>query len=140
LTSSANSTNGASSLALAKMGITTQKNGNLAIDTNKLQAAISSDPASVAKLFTNGGTGIADHLVSQIQAMLSPVGGLNKKVAAVNQDITALNAKKSSLEKSLTAQANALVKLYSQQNAQGSSTATSSQSPNVGNSLLNYLP
>lgn len=140
LTSNANSTNGVSSLALANMGITTQKNGNLVVDTNKLQAAISSDSASVSKLFTNGGTGIADHLVSQIKGILSPVGGLSRKVAAVNQDITALNAKKSSLGKALTAQANALVSFYSQQNAQGSSTGTSSQSPNVGNSLLNYLP
>lgn len=140
LTSSANSTTGSPVQALANMGITTQKNGNLVVDTNKLQAAISLDSASVTKLFTNGGKGIADHLVSQIQGILSPVGGLSRKVAAVNQDITALNAKKSSLGKSLTAQANALVKLYSQQNAQGNSTGTSSPSPNVGNSLLNYLP
>jgi flagellar hook-associated protein 2 len=138
----ASSTIGSSSTpaqALAKIGITTEKNGSLTIDASKLHEAISSDPASVAKLFTNGATGIADHLDSQIQGMLSPVSELSKKVAAVNQDITTLNTKKSSLEKALTTQANALVKLYSQQNTQGSSAETSSQPSNIRYSLFNYL-
>lgn len=105
------------------IGITVQKNGDLAIDAAKLQKALSAAPDGVAKLFTNSGKGIADKLVSQIQGLIGPNGSIQKEAAAINQDITALNAKKSNLAKALTAQANALVKFYAQQgNASGSDT------------------
>ncbi|MBS4098328.1 MAG: flagellar filament capping protein FliD [Sulfuricella sp.] len=133
----------AAPLTLAKMGITVQKNGDLAIDSAKLQAAIASAPLGVAKAFSDSGSGIADKLVSQIQGLVGAAGSLPKKTAAINQEITALNTKKNSLEKALTAQANALVKYFSQQSTQGSfadttSTSTSNQT-NQGRSLFDFL-
>lgn len=115
----------ASSLSLAAIGISTQKNGALAIDANKLQSAIAADPAGVAKLFTDNGKGIADSLASQIQSATGATGVIQKESAALNKDISSLNAKKSRLESTLTAKTNALVKLYSQQSAQGSSSSSS---------------
>lgn len=112
----------ASSLTPGSIGISTLKNGAYAVDATKLQKAIAANPGGVAKLFANGGKGIADNLVSQIQGLVSPTGSIKKETVAINKDIASLNAKKDSLAKALTAQANALAKLYSQQNAQGSST------------------
>lgn len=111
--SDSNDATGASSPTRAKIGIAAQKDGSLTIDANKLQNAINADPVSVAALFTNGGKGIADSLASQIQGWVGPAGSIPKKTTAINRDITALNVKRGSLEKALTAQAATLVKLYS---------------------------
>jgi len=105
------------------IGITVQKNGDLAIDAAKLQKALSAAPDGVAKLFTNSGKGIADKLVSQIQGLIGPNGSIQKEALTINKDIAALNAKKNSLAKVLTAQANALVKQYSS-NASGSASSS----------------
>jgi flagellar hook-associated protein 2 len=136
-------TSGSTSLALAKIGITMQPNGILTIDSAKLKNAISADPSSVTRIFTNGGKGIADTMSNQIQGLIGPVGSLPKKMTTLNQDVTALTAKKATLEKTLTAQAQALLNYYSQQNALGSSTETTNSSSNQltgGNSIFNFLP
>lgn len=109
---------------LASLGVSIQANGNLSIDTNALQSAISADPAGVAKLFTNGSSGLTESFSSQIQAILSPAGELSKKTTSINQDITTLNTKKDALEKSLTAQTNALVQYYSGQSGSGASSSS----------------
>jgi flagellar hook-associated protein 2 len=134
---------GSTSLALATIGITTQPNGILTIDSTKLKNAISADPASVTRIFTNGGKGIADTISNQIQGLIGPVGSLPKKVTTINQDVTALTVKKATLEKSLTAQANVLINYYSQQKTMGNSTGTTNSSSNQlsgGNSIFNFFP
>lgn len=133
----------ASSLSLAAIGISTQKNGALALDASKLQSAIAADPAGVAKLFTNNGRGIADSLSSQIQGAIGSTGIIQKESAAVNKDISSLNTKKSRLESTLTAKTNALVKLYSQQSSQGSSgglfAASSAAQSSSNRTLFDWL-
>lgn len=126
---------GLSAQGLAKIGITPQKNGDLVIDPAKLQNAINSDPAGIANLFTNGGRGIADTLASQIQAQVGPSGVLPKKTSIVNQDIASLTNKKASLEKALTAQANALVKYFTTQSGTGGTTGATGGNP----SLFDYV-
>lgn len=108
--------------ALARIGITAQKNGDLAIDAGKLQNTVAADSVAVTRLFTNGGMGVADRLASQVQGLIGPSGSLSSKTAAINREITALNAKRSALETALTTQANTLAKYYSQQGEQGIST------------------
>lgn len=134
---------GTSSLALNAIGISTQKNGALALDTAKLQSAIDKDPAGVAKLFTDNGRGIADSLSSRIQSMIGASGVIQKETAAVSKDIALLNTKKSRLESALTAKSNALVKLYSQQSAQGSSgglfAATTAGQTSAHRTLFDWL-
>lgn len=142
ITSGTRDVSGSPSLALAKIGITTQKNGVMTVDTSKLLNAISADQPGVTKIFTNGGKGLADNLVSQIQGLIGPAGSLSQKTTAINHDITALHAKQASLQKTLTAQANALVSFYSQQSTQSTSAATTSSSSTAStgtNSLLNFL-
>ena len=139
----AGSNSTASSPTLAAIGITTQKDGSLSLDANKLQAAIAANPGGVAKIFTSGGKGVADNLASQIQAIVGPAGTLPQKEMAVNKDIASLNTQRDSLEKTLTAQANALVKLYSQQSQQGSfagGTSSATGTSNGPSSLFDFLP
>lgn len=130
------------SQALAKIGISVQKNGDLAINATKLKNAVGADPVGISHLFSHSGSGIADNLSSKIQSMVGPTGSLPKKATAINQDIAALNEKKSSLEKALTKQANALVKYYTQQSSAGNAmwaTSSSGNSSNGGNSLFNVI-
>lgn len=117
-------TPGTTYITPGSIGVAVQKNGELSIDAAKLQKALNASPDGVAKLFTNNGKGIADKLVGQIRGLIGPNGTIQKETATINKDIAALNAKKSSISKALTAQANALVRFYSQQgNGFGSDTA-----------------
>lgn len=123
---------GASGLTLAGIGISVQADGSLKLDPTKLQNAVNANPEGVAKLFGNSDkSGLADKLASQIQGMIGSNGGIEQEKTALNKDITTLTAKKANLEKALTAQANALVKLYSQQGAAGNSSGRLS--------LLDYI-
>lgn len=102
-------------LTLAQVGITQNQNGDLALDRNKLQAQLVADPTAVSRLFSQSGTGLADGLNSQIKSVIGSDGAITRETAAINKDITALNAKKANLARALTVQANALVRQYSQQ-------------------------
>lgn len=115
--------NGVPVSVLAGVGVAFDKNGNLQVDDKKLQAAIAADPDGVGKLFTNGGKGIADQFAARIGALNGESGVLRKEASSVGKEITALSTRKEGIAKALTAQANALVKLYSEQEQAGSSTA-----------------
>ncbi|MET3131302.1 flagellar hook-associated protein 2 [Oxalobacteraceae bacterium GrIS 1.11] len=107
--------------ALAGAGVSVDKSGNLALDNAKLKAAIAANPEAVAKLFTNGG--VADQFAAKITALTGDSGSLQRETVAVGKEVGALNVKKAVLTKALTAQANALVKLYSQQDQAGGPTS-----------------
>jgi len=106
-------------LNLSKLGISAQKNGNLVVDADTLKKSIASDPSGTAALFTGGGKGLADKINSQIDGLLGNSGSIKKQTDDLNKDVAALNVKRSNLEKSLTAQAQALAKKYSQQGQAG---------------------
>lgn len=109
----------ASSAALSNIGITAQADGTWTIDAKKLQSAIDADPNGVSQIFTNGGKGIADNLTSTINGLVSKTGSIEQERGALNKDIASLNNKRSALEKSMTAQAQALAKIYSMQSGGG---------------------
>lgn len=110
--------------ALSKAGITLS-NGQLNIDTTKLAAAISANPSGVADLLSGGGTGsssgIADKLSSKLGALTSSGGAIGRETAAATRDISATEAKRATMTKTLTAQATALAALYTQQEQAGTS-------------------
>jgi flagellar hook-associated protein 2 len=134
---------GAAYITPGSIGISVQKNGDLAIDAAKLQRAIDTAPDGVAKLFTNKGKGIADKLVGQVQRLIGPGGSIEKETATINKDIAALSVKKNNLAKALTLQANGPAKPYSQRNLPyGSNNAAglfSSSQSNGKSSLFNIL-
>ncbi|MDC8756280.1 flagellar filament capping protein FliD [Janthinobacterium fluminis] len=111
--------NGVPKSVLAEAGITMGKNGELLLDEKKLKSAIAADPDAVSKLFTNNGQGVADQFATKIAALTGESGVVKKEAASVGKEITALTNKKAVMAKALTAQANALAQLYSQQAGAG---------------------
>ncbi|AKU21640.1 flagellar filament capping protein FliD [Massilia sp. NR 4-1] len=112
-----------STTALADAGISFDSSGKVQLDEKKLKAAIAADPAAVSALFTNGGKGIADQMAGRIDSLTGADSTLKREVASVGKEITNLNGKRAELSKALTAQANALVKLYTQQEQAGNNPA-----------------
>ncbi len=102
-------------LTLASVGISSGTNGDLVLDKTKLQAAIAADPSGVSRLFSQSGSGVADSLNGQIKNAIGADGSVTREAAAVNKDISSLNAKKANLARALTLQANALIKQYTAQ-------------------------
>nr|WP_052171109.1 flagellar filament capping protein FliD [Massilia sp. JS1662] len=98
--------------ALAAIGVSA-KNGKLAVDAAKLDAAIAADPDQVAKVFANGGSGLADKVGAGIAQQLATGGTLAGQAAAVAKDRDALADKKTQMTQAVNAQASALVKQYS---------------------------
>lgn len=97
--------------ALAAIGVST-KNGKLAVDAAKLDAAIAADPDRVAKLFANGGSGLADKVGTGIAQQLATGGTLAGQAAAVAKDRDTLADKKTQMTQVVNAQASSLVQQY----------------------------
>ena len=111
--------NGVPVSVLASAGVTLGRSGELVLDEKKLKSAIEADPDAVSKLFTNNGKGVADQFGSKIGELTGTSSMITKEVQTVGKEITTLNTKKAELAKALTAQAEALVKLYSAQEQMG---------------------
>jgi flagellar hook-associated protein 2 len=102
---------GADPAAMAAIGVSA-KNGKLAIDEAKLNAAIAASPDQVAKVFANGGSGLADKVGAGIAQQLATGGALAGQAAAVTKDRDALTDKKAQMTQAVNAQASALVQQY----------------------------
>ena len=109
--------------ALGAAGVSQDAKGNMVVDDKKLQAALTADSSSVAKLFTNDGKGIADLMSSKASAFTSSTSVISKETKQMNTEIANINGKRAVLTKALTAQANALVALYSAQAQTGAGSA-----------------
>jgi flagellar hook-associated protein 2 len=106
--------------SLAAVGITTQADGTLSIDSTKLQAALTADSASVSRLFSGSG-GIATRLNTAVTAMLSSSGAIaarDANLTASQKDLasqtTALNNQMALVQQRYLTQFNALDTLMSQ--------------------------
>ncbi|MRV73938.1 flagellar filament capping protein FliD [Duganella sp. FT92W] len=108
---------------LAKAGITVNGDGRLQVDDKQLKSAIAADPDAVGKLFTNGGKGLADQFDAKIDALTGKSGQIGRETQQVGKELTALNGKKAEMAKAMTAQANALAKLYAAQEQSASGDA-----------------
>jgi len=115
---------GVSTVALANAGVTLDASGNLKLDDKKLSAALAADPAAVGKLFTNDGKGLADQLAAKAGAFTTSSSVVGHEAASLMKEITSVNAKRNQLSQTLTAQANALAALYTQQAQSGSGGGT----------------
>ena len=119
--------------ALASAGITQDQDGNLKLDDTKLQAALKTDSAAVAKLFTNDGRGIADLLSAKASALTSTNSVLTKETSLTTNELASLASKKTAMTKAMTTQANALAALYTAQAQTGAGSAlTGSGSKGTG--------
>jgi flagellar hook-associated protein 2 len=104
--------------ALAAIGVGT-KNGKLTIAEAKLNAAIAAAPDQVAKVFANGGTGLADKVGAGLAQQLATGSTIANQATAVAKDRDALAGKKTQMTQAVNAQASNLVQQYA--NAGGNS-------------------
>jgi flagellar hook-associated protein 2 len=97
--------------ALAAIGVGT-KNGKLTIAEAKLNAAIAAAPDQVAKVFANGGTGLADKIGAGLAQQLATGSTIANQATAVTKDRDALADKKTQMTQAVNAQASNLVQQY----------------------------
>ncbi|MES2162348.1 MAG: flagellar filament capping protein FliD [Pseudomonadota bacterium] len=101
--------------ALNAAGVSQDASGQLVVDDKKLKAALADDSAGVGKLFTNNGKGIADLLSAKATALTSDGSVISKEAGMLGREISSINGRRTVLTKALTAQATALVALYTAQ-------------------------
>lgn len=75
---------------MADLGITTQKDGTLAIDDAKLSAALETDIDAVGTLFT-GDSGLMKRLDDRIAGYVSSDGVLNQRISGLNRTINSID-------------------------------------------------
>lgn len=110
----------ASRSSLAAIGITTNADGTLAVDSTKLQAALTADGHSVAQLF-GGSNGLAARLGTTIDGLLGAQGAISARDSTlsdgqkqVTDAQTALDARMAVVQQRYLTQFNALDSLLSQ--------------------------
>lgn len=121
---------------LSDLGITTQKDGTLAIDDKKLKAALDNNFDAVGKFFT-GDTGLMKRLDSRVDGFNQTGGILAQRVSgleATKSDITAQREKLALRVESMTA------RLFSQFNAMDTMVAQLSSTSSWLESTLSSLP
>jgi flagellar hook-associated protein 2 len=96
--------------SLASIGVTTQSDGTLALDSSTLQNALSSNFSAVSQLFSSN-NGIAAQLNTQLTAALSNSG----PVDSYSQTLVQQNAALTSQSNDLTNEENALTASMTQQ-------------------------
>lgn len=117
--------------ALADLGITTQKDGTLAIDDTKLSKKVSENFSDVASFFT-GDNGLAARMKGKLDVYTQAGGILEQRTSSLSdvrkkvaQQQTALDARMTSLQERLYKQYNAMDSTYSQLSSTASQLASS---------------
>jgi flagellar hook-associated protein 2 len=115
--------------ALNDLGITTGKDGKLAIDDAKLANALATNADNVSKIFIgNGGaSGVAARVKSQLTNFTNPIGGLidirvdgiQSKISDLNDQIDLMDRRVTSYENTLVQQFTALEQLIASLQTQG---------------------
>lgn len=104
---------------LANAGISFDDSGRIKLDKDKLTAAITNDAEGVAKLFTNEGRGLADALGKRLDALGGERSVVSRAMAQADREVDTLQDRKAKMGQALTLQAQALVRLYSQEEQGG---------------------
>jgi flagellar hook-associated protein 2 len=112
--------------SLASVGITTQKDGTLSMDSEKLGKALSADFDGVAKLFGSA-DGVASRLASSLETTLADDAQINTRTKTLNTKSLSLQQEQADLETRMAtvtarynAQFNALDSLLSNLSSQSS--------------------
>jgi flagellar hook-associated protein 2 len=110
---------GGGTTELANAGLTLDSNGRLKLDSDKLDAAIAADPAALAKLFTNEGRGLADALNARLDVLGGERSLVSRALTQADREVDVIQGRRTAMTQVLTVQAQALVRLYSQQEQLG---------------------
>jgi len=129
------STNSGSFKALAELGLETQKNGTIKLNTTTLNKAIDSNLEGIATLLAgeeDGTGGLATQFKDYLEALTNSTNGLlagrkeniNANIGRIDERISQNEARLGQREKTLRAQFNAMEQLVSVMNAQSSFLTT----------------
>lgn len=121
--------------SLSSVGISTQRNGTLALDSGKLQAALDTDRPGVIRLLAGTEAsedvaaipGVADRFTRYLDSMLASKGvldtridNLNRRITGIGDDRETLNLRLQKMEQRLSRQFNAMDALVGQLSATSS--------------------
>lgn len=84
-----------------QVGISTQKNGTLSVDSTVLNSAINNDPDSFANLFANSGNGLAVRLRSLADSFLATSGIIDGRSQGLETAIRSASDQKARMEQRL---------------------------------------
>jgi flagellar hook-associated protein 2 len=120
--------------ALNDLGITTDKDGKLAVDDTKLATALATNADNVSKIFINSGgvNGLAARVGAELDNFTNPVGGLiDIRVDGIQEQIKGLDNRIDLMQQRLTTYQNtltqgfaALEQLVNSLQAQGNSLSS----------------
>ncbi|WP_172202935.1 flagellar filament capping protein FliD [Niveibacterium sp. COAC-50] len=90
---------------LGDIGISLQADGSLAVDSTKLNAAISDPAKDISQLFTgvSGTDGVATRISNTAKALLDTGGLVTSRTDGINKSISALDGRISALQDRVTA-------------------------------------
>jgi flagellar hook-associated protein 2 len=111
--------------SLASIGITTQSDGTLSLNSNTLQTALSTNFSAVSRLFS-GTQGIASQLNTQITAELASGGSIDSYGQTLTKQENSLTTQTNTLNTQMSALTASLTQQYSALNALLSSLQTTS--------------
>lgn len=111
--------------SLAALGITTQRDGTLAVNSATLETALSTNFTAVSQVFSSS-NGVAATLNSQIGAALANTGSLGTYSATLTKQENALTQRSNDLAKQMDALTASLTQQYSTLNSLLSSLQTTS--------------
>jgi flagellar hook-associated protein 2 len=103
---------------LSEVGIEIQRDGTLALNATKFDAALKADAGKVERLFTNAtGTGaqlgFAQRIVTQVKSVADPSGALDMRQTALRDTIKRLDQQQEQLEVRLALVQQRLTRQYS---------------------------
>lgn len=87
--------------SLSAIGVTTNRDGSLNLDTTILNNALTNDSEGVKQLFTQSG-GVSEQFNSLIDSYISSNGVLKSRQESLNQGLTRLDKQKADLDSRLT--------------------------------------
>ena len=111
---------------LASVGITSQKDGTLAVNSSSLQTALSTNFTAVSQLFSNSSRGVAAQLNSQINSELATGNSIDTYGKTLIAQQNSLTDQSNQLNDQMTALTASLTQQYSALNALLSSLQTTS--------------
>jgi len=111
---------------LASVGITSQKDGTLAVNSSSLQTALSTNFTAVSQLFSNSSRGVAAQLNSQINSELATGNSIDTYGKTLIEQQNSLTDQSNQLNDQITALTASLTQQYSALNALLSSLQTTS--------------
>ncbi|HXS20219.1 MAG TPA: flagellar filament capping protein FliD [Steroidobacteraceae bacterium] len=110
---------------LASIGVTTNSDGTLSVDTAKLSAALTADFSAVSQLFS-GASGVASSLNSQITSDLASGGTIDSRSKTLVEQDNALTQQSNQLDQQMTQLTASLTQQYASLNTLLSSLQSTS--------------